>query len=511
MHDESVYIKKFGRTKIKKYSQFFTPYELASSMTKWVLEKNPKKILDPAVGNGIFLANVSDNIEKFGYEIDSEIIQHFKEKNNINYTLHIKDYLRNDWVDKYDGIVCNPPYNKFQALEDREPVFDSFRKIIDSKITGYTNQYSLFLLKSLYQLNDNGRMAYIVPAEFMNAGYGEIIKRNLLKSKSLKGIILFSHSVKVFSEATTTVCIILIDKSNVNEVSFSVVNSLEELEKCDFNLNLVLENGKHLVLDELDPKDKWLIKFNSEEILEYNTTVFSDYAKAKRGIATGDNDFFVFSKSKLNVHTLSKDSMIPCITKSQDVKGCIFSPNTFKSLKNLDKNVYLFDGTLVKTKYVDEYIKYGEDKGSNLKYLTKKRSPWYKIENRNPAPIWINVFSRDKLKVIRNLTETKNLTTFHGIYLNKEKSSLTNILFLYLLTPIGQEILYRNKREYGNGLDKFEPGDINKAEVLKLDDINVIDRMRLEELYEDIKANESNDFIINKLISKADNVFRNYL
>ena len=43
------------------------------------------------------------------------------------------------------------------------------------------------------------------------------------------------------------------------------------------------------------------------------------------------------------------------------------------------------------------------------------------------------------------------------------------MFFAYLLTDISREIFEDNRREYGNGLKKFEPNDINNSKMLNLD------------------------------------------
>ena len=71
-------------------------------------------------------------------------------------------------------------------------------------LSGFTNIYTLFLLKSIYQLNENGRAAYIIPSEFLNSDYGKLVKEYLLKSKALRHIIIFNFKENVFDDALTT-------------------------------------------------------------------------------------------------------------------------------------------------------------------------------------------------------------------------------------------------------------------------------------------------------------------
>ena len=49
------------------------------------------------------------------------------------------------------------------------------------KLNGFTNLYTLFLLKSIHQLRKNGRCAYIIPSEFLNSDYGKLVKTYLIK------------------------------------------------------------------------------------------------------------------------------------------------------------------------------------------------------------------------------------------------------------------------------------------------------------------------------------------
>ncbi|MFH1175175.1 MAG: hypothetical protein V1698_00445, partial [bacterium] len=90
-----------------------------------------------------------------------------------------------------------------------------------------------------------------------------------------------------------------------------------------------------------------------------------------------------------------------------------------------------------------------------------------------PAPIWISVFNRNGLRFIRNEAEISNLTTFHCLYLNMFSAPKADLFFSYLLTDVSKEIFNDNRREYGNGLQKFEPNDINKSKMM---DLSMIDK-----------------------------------
>lgn len=121
----------------------------------------------------------------------------------------------------------------------------------------------------------------------------------------------------------------------------------------------------------------------------------------------------------------------------------------------------------------------------------------------------MSVFNRDSLKVIRNTTQAKNLTTFHGVYLNErfDDERYINILYCYLLTPTCHRLLRINKREYGGGLDKFEPNDLNNALIIDISSISNEDSIKILTLYDQLKK-ESNKMGI---IGDLDAIFESYL
>lgn len=237
---------------------------------------------------------------------------------------------------------------------------------------------------------------------------------------------------------------------------------------------------------------------------------FSNIARVKRGIATGGNAYFTLSKKQIESTGLSFGSLDKCICKSSDVKKLIFQDDDFRELYSLNKKVHIFNGVNATNECDFAYTKYGEINNFDKGFLTSHRSPWYSIENRRIAPIWISTFNRSALKVVRNETLSKNLTTFHGVYLNDKYNNdkTANILFCYLLTPISQDILKANKREYGGGLTKFEPNDLNNAQILNIDIISNDDSVRILSLYEQLKQNEK---YCTEIIEVLNNIFSSYL
>lgn len=472
----------------KELGQFFTDPNIAKFMAKMAISDNTKNLLDPAVGPGIFVEKAHELSKKLNiecFEVDNKMIDEYKKNINFDTSIKNEDYLYST-TELFDAIICNPPYNKFQKIKDRKELIKLFEKKYGIKLSGYTNYCMYFLIKSLNEIKTNGKCIYIIPYEFMNAGYGEVIKEYLLRDKKLTKIIRFDSQIKLFDDAMTTSCILCFENKNNDYIDFINVDSLEDFDYiCNNNYETV--EIKRYSYSDLDAKEKWLKYFNVEKENYKNLIQFKDYSKVKRGIATGSNNFFNLNVEMINKYKLSKEVCIPCVTKSPDIKKMIITNSYFDELVSQGKKMYIFDGRNKKSKFDDEYIQYGESMNVDKSYLNSHRVPWYGIEDKDSAPIWISVFSRDKLKIIRNELMIKNLTTFHGIYPNFKDEESINIFYCYLITPIAQKILRMNKREYGEGLDKFEPNDLNNAKILDFSVIEKKDKIEILKIYEILK------------------------
>lgn len=484
---ENAYTASVSESHRKKFGQFFTPVSIAEFMAKWVTGNRAcQTILDPAVGLGIFFRIISQikpqNGYKFiGYDIDPTILIQAKSLcSNLSYAdieLKIKDYLFNDWLRKYDGIICNPPYFKFQDYKNRTASLEEFQSRLDMNLSGFTNIYTMFILKSVKQLAADGRAAYLVPFEFLNADYGTVVKKHLLESKTLRYVILFNVKENIFSNALTTSCILLFaNDDKVETVTFLNAQRAENLPDI-FELIAsypdVKAIGKSIHQSDLNPNVKWRSYYQRQSGEKFkNLVTLSTYGKVVRGIATGDNDYFTFNEKKKTEYRIKDKYLLPCLTKAAHANTNFFTQIEYDNLRAKGSKVFLFDASDLTDKAVKHYIELGEKMEVNERYLTKHRTPWCAIENRPPAPILVTVFNRTGLRFVRNEAGVRNLTCFHAIYLNLFAASRVDLLMAYFLSDISKEILNDNRREYGGGLNKFEPNDLNRAKVV---DFNVIE------------------------------------
>ena len=216
----------------KALGQYFTDQTIADYMAELGYFAGATSILDPAVGTGAFV----DALDKKAgaarqylhytvFDLDESVLDRFRAKNRSHCEINQKDYLTSATGQTYDLILCNPPYNRFLEIPNRWKYIDLFRERYGIKICGHSNLCVYFLVKSMHELKEGGRCIYILPYEFMNTGYGAVIKEYLIQSRMLKSILKFENSLRLFPDAVTTSCILFLENTPQNSIDFVTLSS----------------------------------------------------------------------------------------------------------------------------------------------------------------------------------------------------------------------------------------------------------------------------------------------
>jgi adenine-specific DNA-methyltransferase len=492
----------------KKYGQFLTPDYIAEFMASWINENRPGRVLDPAVGSGIFLDKIirtahSLPIELWGFDTDPILLDacelRLKPKGIQSVSLHLmqQDFLKigGFFTERMDAVICNPPYLNFHDF-DRNELVKPVEALYNIRLSRLTNIYVLFFIQSLSVAKNGAKLAFITPSEFLYTGYGEELKEFLLKYTTLDSMILIDFQSLVFNAALTTAIITLFRKGSpkaghkvrfiriykwptTSELLSAVTEGTENPEKYQ-----IIE----FLQDELAPREKWLKYFAN---IEYASILdrlvpLSQLAEIDRGIATGFNEYFVLRKSDIDKRKIENEFVVPVISNTDQCTGYDFSYEDWKRLEQSDEKCYLLYVFKEPSPNLREYIKYGEKLRADQRYLTKHRSPWYSMEKREPAKILATVFHRERMRFILNNANVRNLTAFHCVYPKFDDVVKIKALLAYLNSDLCKQIQTIKRREYGGGLHKFEPRDLENIPVLDVTKLNSEDLSSLASAFDEL-------------------------
>ncbi len=170
--------KRAGDLKLR--GGYYTPQELANYLARWALNGTQQRILEPSAGDGNFVVACLEhssngqkspgetNLEIVAVEIEEEEIKKGKDRIRAQVSGHhdvtwVKDdffthyqSLKNE--DRFDAIVGNPPFIRFQYFDDRsrETAFRHLREAGYAP-TKLANAWAAFVQLSIELLKEGGR------------------------------------------------------------------------------------------------------------------------------------------------------------------------------------------------------------------------------------------------------------------------------------------------------------------------------------------------------------------
>ena len=475
-----------------KLGQFSTPYTLAYDIidyTSSLLSKNEKiRFLDPAIGTGVFFSalcqkNSLDKIETSkGFEIDKHhgvSSKNLWSSTPLNYT--IDDFTLASppkaEKDKYNLIVCNPPYVRHHYItEDKERLKDLSKNSANINLSSLSGLYCYFIALSNLWMKTNAIGVWLIPSEFMDVNYGNAIKEYLLTEVTLLRIHRFEPTNVQFKDALVSSSIIwLQNKKTTNNynVEFTYGGTI----------NLPITTKK-IPISVLKSEKKWTRFPLLNERIQTNKPKLSDFFSIKRGIATGDNSFFILSKEEIEKRGLPIEQFKPIlpspryIKEIEILKGKTGNPKINHQLFVLNCSQELNEIKLEYPKLYD-YLKEGIKQGVADRYLCKNRKLWYAQEKREESFFYCTYMGRS--------TATKNAFRF---ILNHSKAIVSNSYLILYIKPQYKAILNENPklkykileilnkitnssmieegRVYGGGLHKLEPKELANVTVSEL-------------------------------------------
>lgn len=378
--------------------------------------------------------------------------------------------------DLFNLIITNPPYVRHHHLkkEKKEEMKLKIKSTMRYTVNGLMGLYGYFIFFSHRWMADDAIGVWLIPTEFMDVNYGKIIKKYLTNEVTLLQIHRFDPNEIQFNDALVTSAVVIFKKKipeNDHNVLFTYGGSISHpSEKW------------YVTLSQLTRHKKWT-HINSTIDFKYiskeDNIRLGDYFSIKRGIATGDNKFFIFNKKQAIQNGIDEKFLIPILPSPRLLKRNVIESDEF-GVPNIDEPLFLLNCDVPITRLKDEhrdlydYLSRGMENGVTDRYLVKKRNPWYRQENRNPAPFLCTYMGR----------KNKSNTPFRFIW-NKSKAIATNVyLLLYpknsikmdmceneewhkeifqYLSNINMDDLVRNGRTYGGGLHKIEPKELSNV------------------------------------------------
>lgn len=473
-----------------RLGQFATPTPLAVDILKYastlLSEDERVRFLDPAIGTGAFYSALQRVFPKqriaeaLGFEVDP----HYEEPASqlwaqSGLVMKLADFTHEEPSPRFNLVICNPPYVRHHHLRNGEKARLQFRSYNASgmKLSGLAGLYCHFLGLSHAWMADGGVAGWLIPSEFMDVNYGQAIKRFLLDKVTLLQIHRFDPSDVQFADALVSSAVVWFRKSlppKDHAVAFTFGGTL-----------LAPKLSRNVPAKALAHERKWT-RFPAADIRSNGTlSTLSDFFHIKRGLATGDNDYFILDAEAIASHQLPREAFRPILPSPRYLPGNEILADE-NGLPLLERQLFLLDTRLpedeIKERFpaLFDYLQDGKSRDIHERYLCQHRAPWYAQENRPPAPIVCTYLGR---------RDSKTGRPFRFI-LNNSKATVANVYLAMYPTPslaraikgdstlirkvwevlnqITPDQLLGEGRVYGGGLHKLEPGELANVDARAL-------------------------------------------
>lgn len=281
-------IGQFAANAGKKAGEYYTPQQVSKILAKIVANGKTKikSVYDPTCGSGSLLLRVAREckVSKF---YGQEMVSTTYNLARMNMLLHDVPYQHFDIKNedtlenpqhinlKFEAVVANPPYSaKWSAdpkflLDER---FSAYGKLAPSSKADYA-----FIQHMIYQLDDKGTMAVVLPHGVLFRGAAEgTIREYLIKEKNYLDAVIGLPANIFFGTSIPTV-ILVFKKCRENDDNILFIDASKCYEKGK-NQNILRDEDVDKIIDtykqrkEID-KFSHVAKLSEIEENEYNLNI----------------------------------------------------------------------------------------------------------------------------------------------------------------------------------------------------------------------------------------------
>ncbi len=389
-----------------------------------------------------------------------------------------KDVMKNGG---FDVVIGNPPYIRVQTSNPAEKDYLSEKYLVAK---GKYDIYVLFIEKALSLLRDGGLFSFIVPNKFTQAKYGESLKEHILTNYTIEQFIDFGD-LKVFEDATTYPCIIVIKKEKPSKKSGNYV----KIKKLTLDIPQIISkkigskyyNGDYFTCFNFKQKnltkDNWSFMPETQQNI-YDKMANSSEIKLKdvteknvQGFITGDNKSFMFRPNNLPD---IESTLLKKVPKGKNVQKYAILDDGYKVLytNNRDKKPL----TLADLEKYPKTLKYLKERTVQLKkrkFFGKQMSDfseWWQIVH----PLEFKYFEKPKI-ITPNLSsgnkfvlDEEGYFVEHDCYIITLKNSdlIEHKYILALLNSKAVEFFFKQKSPmFSGGYYKYHTQYLNTIPI----------------------------------------------
>jgi type I restriction enzyme M protein len=252
-------IGEFASGAGKKAGEFYTPQTVSTLLAKIVTQgkERLRSVYDPTCGSGSLLLRVKREVKDvdmiYGQEMN-RTTYNLARMNMILHDVHFAKFdikqentlTRPQHIDKrFDAVVANPP---FSAKWSADPLFLQDERFASyGKLAPSSKADMAFVQHMLYQLNDHGTMAVVLPHGVLFRGSSEgMIRQFLIEQLNVVDAII-GLPANIFYGTSIPTCILVLKKNREHTGNILFIDASNDFEKQKNQNKLLPEHLDHIL------------------------------------------------------------------------------------------------------------------------------------------------------------------------------------------------------------------------------------------------------------------------
>lgn len=472
-----------AREALRERGQFWTPAWLADAMVAWALGGGSDHLYDPAVGGGAFFRAArrvgGPGVALAGCELDAAALAAAMGDGLDTADLSsvaVGDFMLLPVPGRLRAVVANPPYKRHHrfSAEYKATLRGIARRAVGRDLDGRAGLHAFFLVRALTLLDEGGRLAFVVPADVCEGRYAAALWEWIGREFRVDAAVTFAHDATPFPGVDTNPVVLLIRRAppapTLRWARVLRPGTPDLLAWCAGDLR----GGPTAALDV---RERGTAEALSTGLTRAATDAHADAVplgdlfRVVRGVATGDNDFFLMTSRQAAERGLPASAFVRAIARTRDhAAGARLTARDLDALDARGRPTYLLslardDGGARATPALRRYLASGEARGLPARPLIAQRRPWYKMERREPPPWMFAYLGRRACRFVRNDAGAVPLTGFLCVYARDPSradpeaatAALNDARTLANLPLVG--------KSYGGGAVKVEPRALERLPV----------------------------------------------
>lgn len=450
----------------------YTPPDIVAAMADWAARQKtvPVRVVDPGAGSGRFVAAAAVRFPDAALvAVESDPLAVLMLRANAalggfagRLTVVAGDYraLELPAVAGPTLFLGNPPYVRHHELgEVWKRWFAEAAAAEGMRASKLAGLHVHFFLKTLLLGREGDFGAFITSSEWLDVNYGALLRRLLAERLGGTALHVLDPAVAAFPDAITTAAITCFAIGR-RPATFRVraVESRAELNG--------LTAGRAVPWDAMRAAPRWSVMVRPGPRPPAGHIELGELFRVHRGQVTGANAVWIAGPQAAGI---PDRFLAPTVTRARELIAAGAALEDAGPLKRVvDLPIDLGQVPARHRAAVERFLAWARACRADAGYVARNRRAWWAVGLREPAPIVCTYMARRPPAFVRNLCGARLLNIAHGLY---PREPLGDADLDRLIAWLRVNVRLDAGRAYAGGLTKFEPREVERIAIPRLEDL----------------------------------------